>query len=238
MRVFLRSIFLLLLITPTCVLPVVGQGTEHWKAFGGANFSRVSDPLGSLHGERTGRSANGVGYQVGIGKELLRNAAWGMRSELSFVTRSTGYYYTAGNVDDTADPVLQGTASGTRSMRTHAIEVPALLIFHRWAGLRVDAGPAASVLITATERWKSEEANGDGTVSVDRTDAIRRIEWAFVLGLEVQGAKRISARMRLWKGLSDLDLGAGSSPSFITSWQIGVCYAFGSSEPTRMPNDP
>ncbi|MEZ4738055.1 MAG: hypothetical protein R2818_01550 [Flavobacteriales bacterium] len=150
-----------------------------------------------------------------------------MRTELSFVTRSTGYYYMAGDPDNVPDPDLQVATSGTRSMRTHALEVPALLTFHRWSGLRLDAGPAVSVLLSATERWRSEDGQRDGTVVADRTNVLRRAEWAFVLGVEVQGAKRISARMRLWKGLSDLDQGPVSSPSFVTSWQVGVCYSFG-----------
>lgn len=227
MSTFLRSIYQLFLITGTCFLPSACQGQDQWQASVGANFSRVSDPLGSLHGERTGRSANGAGYQVGVGKEVLRKKVWGMRTEFSFVARSTGYFYTLGDAENVADPDLQVAASGTRSMRTHALEVPALLTFHRWSGLRLDAGPAVSVLLSATERWRSEDGQRAGTVVADRTNVLKRAEWAFMLGAEVQGGKRISARMRLWKGLSDLDQGPGSSPSFVTSWQIGVCYSFG-----------
>jgi hypothetical protein len=52
------------------------------------------------------------------------------------------------------------------------------------------------------------------------------MDWAFVVGFEVEGTKGIGAGVRLWKGLSNLDATEGSSPSFITSWQVGVSYCF------------
>jgi hypothetical protein len=103
-----------------------------------------------------------------------------------------------------------------------------MLTLHRWHGLRVEAGPAVSILLNATERWKADDAPDgfSGAYGMDRTGDLRNLEWAFVLGLEVEGANGFGASVRLWKGLSDLDVAQASSPSYLTTWQVGVSYGF------------
>ena len=193
---------------------------------GGANFSRVGDPLGSHHGPRTGRSADGVGYHIGIGRQFDLPGIWGVRSELLFSSSTTGYYAASNVFDPRRSSTSQGGVSGTRSMRAQGLELPVLLTLHRWSGLRVEAGPATSILLKATERWKADEApdGSSETYGLDRTGDLRTLEWAIVLGMEVEGAKGFGALVRLWKGLSNLDVAQGASPSYITTWQVGVSY--------------
>lgn len=97
-------------------MDAIGQALLQIKA--GASYMRCTDPLGAGHDPHTGRAVDGMGCHLGAAFEPDAGRVLGIRGELLFDVRSTGYTFSEST---SLYPALRtgGTVGrGDRSMRT------------------------------------------------------------------------------------------------------------------------
>jgi len=236
----MRSLFLICSLVLGLVASVVCHAQQAPWLFqlkGGPQFVKLSDPLGTSNGPFTGRVVSGVGYLLGGGVERMTDGVFGVRTELLCSVRNTGYTFDeqSSNYEgyDTGDAVERGR----RSARTVGVELPLLIIFRKWTGLRIDAGPALSYVAYAHQRTSGDRIVGVAWEPHDKTteltQQVKRWEAAIVVGAEVESGGHLSMGVRYWGGLTSLDDSPGTSPSYTRMWQITVGWVLGDRSPTR-----
>ncbi|HEX2618416.1 MAG TPA: outer membrane beta-barrel protein [Flavobacteriales bacterium] len=218
------------------LLRAQADSTWHWQVKAGPQFVRLSDPIGPFNGPFTGRSVKGLGYLAGIGVGTPIRHGVGWRAEVLFSARNAGYTYDERQGRrPPPTPDKSRLEWGERRSHIRMLEVPVLFAWYRWPGIRLEAGPAIAWLLQANEHAAGTRSEG-GTVQdfdelIDRTPAMARVEWAAVLGAEVQGPNGLALSLRYWQGFTDLDAGNGASPSQSVAWQFGVVYAINAKRP-------
>lgn len=210
-----------------CSAVANAQAPVLWQVRGGPTYTQVSDPLGTGNGAHTGRAAEGMGCHLGVAVEPLGGRALRLRLEALADLRVSGYRFDQQMGVTPLPGESPPNAYGVRRVRTGWLDLPVLLSIHHWKGLRLEAGGACSVLLQAEERSFGKQA-GPGEEDFDgrraMTDEIAPVEWAGVLGVEVESGGGLSAGLRLHNGFTDLDRAPGTSPSFARTWQFSLSY--------------
>lgn len=205
------------------------QGGAHWtlQVKAGPQLLRLSDPIGPFNGPYTGRAVKGTGWFAGGALATPVRHQLGLRVELLYSMRGTGYTYDERKAHQhVGDP--KTWERGERRVHAQYVELPVLFAWHRWPGLRLEGGPAVARLLRASEHAVGERAGAWGVTgfdeSIDRTAAMAHWEWAGVLGAEVQGPNGLSLGLRYWMGFTDVDGGHGASPSQGSAWQFALAW--------------
>lgn len=227
---FPSSRYLLLFAAAAMVLPLLAQNQGPWLLKAGANYAWYGDPLGTGHGPRTGHSVHGVGYQVGIGYELQLHNSVGLYAEVQLGELSAGYQFDELEAGYPASSFADGRDRGRRTMRCTRVDVPVSLVYRRWPGLRLEAGPYVSHVLRATEIWRGTRWNNgeerDLEEQMERTEMLAPWEFGAVLGVLVEGPHGVDVHLRYLGGFTNVDLAVGSSPSYTRQAQVALAYNF------------
>jgi len=230
----MRSLILLCALVLGLVSPVLclaQQGPWLFQLKAGPQFVKLSDPLGTSNGPFTGRGVGGVGYLLGGAVEHMTDGVFGWRAELLCSVRNTGYdfdeQWSMYEGYDTGDALERGR----RNSRTVGVELPLLITFRKWTGLRIDAGPAVSYVAHARQHTTGDRVVGGVPEpyeeTTDITQQVKRWEAAVVAGAEVESGDHLSMGVRYWGGLTSLDKAPGTSPSYTRMWQITLGWVLG-----------
>jgi len=202
-----------------------GQDAVQLKA--GASYLFCADPIGTGHGTHTGHGVFGMGWHVGAGYERMLNDPIGLRVELLTDVRNCGYELTPNDPPVRSPDNNVMYTEGRRIMRMVHVEMPLLVVLRKWSHLRIDAGFSTAWLLDAQERIMTGTAfsRGEGPRYYDgRTATLPRLEYALLLGGEVESGRRLGMGLRYKYGLTDLDRRSGGSPSIPRTWQLSVSY--------------
>lgn len=208
----------------------LAQPLRSWSVHGGANYTWYADPLGTGHGPYAGHGVGGVGYSLGFTHERTQGR-FGILTGSQLEQRSAGYDFNEGQGNVPPGLLADGLDRGHRSMRTVQLQVPVLVVYRGFPGLRLEAGPTVGRMLRATELRRGTRASNGREEALyeqgDRTGALATWEFTAMVGALVEGPRGIHAHLRYVSGFTNMDLAAGSSASFTKQVQITLVYAFG-----------
>lgn len=210
-----------------CAVDAKAQRSR-WELAGGANWTRYRDPLGTEHGPRTGRRAEGMGFSLGATRAWQRSGTWGEVLMVQAAWSSAGYSFDESGGGYGTKFLADGLDRGRRSMQVLSADVLAALAWHGLPGLRLEAGPMVRVVLGAWDRRRGERLLQNGPRPLDeRTwsrDLLAPVDAGLCLGALVEGPEGIGFMLRSFTGLTDLDRAPGASASYTAQLQFLVVY--------------
>lgn len=213
-----------------------GQWTFH--AVGAGQSIWLNDPLGTGNGPLTGRRTYGVGYLFGAGAERSISTKSGVRMELQWNERNSRTEVDESQIGYRETDIGTTVDVGTRRYRLRAVQMPLLFRHRAWPDLDLLAGPVVSRMLGAQEQFIGSRYSADGqvemgTLRTDRTSRFRPIEWAFLVGFEVEGHAGLRFGLRYCAGLTDLEREEGTTASLASTVQVVLVVPIlgGGSEP-------
>ena len=208
------------------------MGTAQWDATwslaAGANFTRYADPLGTDHGPRTGRSANGPGFLLSAQREWKHERKTGLLTGAQVSYSTSGYYFDESGGKYGPEFMADGVDTGRRSMHVTTLDAPVMLVWRGLHSLRLEVGLMPRLLLRAEERWHGERLDGPSPQPLDRRarqdGSLSRLEVGWCAGALIEGPARIGMGLRYFQGLTNLDRSPGSSASYGRQIQLAVTY--------------
>lgn len=221
----MRTHHVLLILLFGATTQVAAQG--RWQLRAGVGQMRCNDPIGMDHGSHTGRKVYGMGGHFGAGYECMFSHSMGWRAEMMVNMRRCGYDIAAADLPYRSPNTGVLFANGRRTLRMTQIEVPVALAIRKWSLLRVDAGLSTAYLLAAQDRIVGS-ADGLAEQDVaDRTATMPRMEFALLVGAEVESGRHLGMCVRYKHGITDLDRPIGATPSVPRTWELALSYALG-----------
>lgn len=207
------------------------QSGVSFMVHAGGNITVHTDPLGRAKGLPPRRAVYGPGYGFGTMAELRGSAATCFVLGLSFDSRSTGYAFDEGQSGYPPDELVDGLDRGERTVRCQMVELPVMIGYRGWSGLRLEAGFQLGRLFFAQRIERGDRLLGGTRLILDERETITRElaawESALVAGALIEGPHRFHALIRYVHGLTNIDEGSGSPASYARQIQVGLVYAFG-----------